>query len=75
MSDTLKSFHSNIVLNMSSRYEAAHAAPQGPGDSRPTALQIVKDEGLEGKLTDKVIFITGCSSGIGAETARALAAT
>ncbi|RFU78616.1 alcohol dehydrogenase [Trichoderma arundinaceum] len=58
-----------------SRYEEAHANPQGPGDARPTALQIVKDEGVVGKLNDKVIVITGTSSGIGIETARALAAT
>ncbi|MCJ1452110.1 hypothetical protein MMC28_002451 [Mycoblastus sanguinarius] len=60
---------------MSSRYAAAHRQPQGPRDSRPTALDIVKDEGVEGKLSDKVVFITGCSSGIGIETARALNAT
>lgn len=60
---------------MSSRYAASYKSPQGPGDSRPTALDIVKDEGLEGKLSDKVILITGCSSGIGIETARALSTT
>ena len=26
-------------------YTAAHANPQGAGDARPTALQIVRDEG------------------------------
>jgi NAD(P)-dependent dehydrogenase (short-subunit alcohol dehydrogenase family) len=56
-------------------YTAAHANPQGAGDARPTALQIVRDEGLEGKLTGKVMVITGATSGIGLETARALAAT
>lgn len=50
---------------MPSRYAAAHADPAGPGDGRPSALDIVKDEGLEGKLSDKVVLITGCSSGIG----------
>jgi NAD(P)-dependent dehydrogenase (short-subunit alcohol dehydrogenase family) len=53
----------------------AHANPHGPRDARPTALQIVQDEKLENKLTGKVMVITGVTSGIGLETARALAAT
>lgn len=32
---------------------------------------MVKDEGLEGQLADKSIFITGASSGIGVESAKA----
>lgn len=58
-----------------SRYAEAHSTPSGPGDARPTALQIIKDEGAEGKLAGKVIVITGTSSGIGIETARALKLT
>jgi len=58
-----------------SKYSAAHQNPQGPGDARPTAPQIIKDEGLTGKLTAKTILITGCSSGIGIETARTLSST
>ena len=58
-----------------SRYASAFANPAGPGDARPTALQIVKDEGAEGKLAGKTIVITGISSGLGIETARALSHT
>lgn len=58
-----------------SRYAEAHANLAGPGDARPTALQIIKDEGAEGKLAGRVIVITGTSSGIGIETARALSLT
>ncbi|KAI0114361.1 short chain dehydrogenase [Nemania sp. FL0031] len=58
-----------------SRYAEAHKNPAGPGDARPTALQIIKDNGREGTMKDKVFLVTGTSSGIGIETGRALAAT
>lgn len=58
-----------------SRYADVHKNTSGPGDARPTALQIVRDEGLEGALTDKVFLITGTSAGIGVEVGRAIAAT
>ncbi|CRK16092.1 Oxidoreductase calI like protein [Verticillium longisporum] len=58
-----------------SRYADTFVTPNGPGDARPTAQQIVKDEGAEGKLQGQVIVITGTSSGIGIETARVLALT
>ncbi|KAF7943970.1 hypothetical protein EAE96_010382 [Botrytis aclada] len=60
---------------MSNKYAAAHEKLLGPGDQRPTALRIVKDEELEGKLKDVVVLITGCSAGLGVETARAMFAT
>ncbi|OJJ49117.1 hypothetical protein ASPZODRAFT_60314 [Penicilliopsis zonata CBS 506.65] len=56
-------------------YAHLHTSPAGPGDTRPTALQIIHDQDLAHRLADKVILITGCSSGLGAETARALAVT
>lgn len=65
----------STTAGMSFRYAALHQYSKGPGDARPTALDIVKDEGLQGKLTDKVVLITGCSSGIGIETAKALNTT
>ena len=58
-----------------SRYQTLYAEQQGPGDARPTALEIVQDEDLVGKLTDKAVFITGANQGLGLETARALHAT
>ncbi|AEO58355.1 hypothetical protein MYCTH_2305625 [Thermothelomyces thermophilus ATCC 42464] len=60
---------------MGGRYADAHRDSQGEGDARPTALQIIKDEGVEGKLKGKVIVIAGATSGIGVETARALKET
>ncbi|KAL2816187.1 NAD(P)-binding protein [Aspergillus cavernicola] len=56
-------------------YASAHATPNGAGDARPTALQIIHDENLTSALKGKVIVITGATSGIGLETARALSAT
>ena len=64
-----------IPLITMDRYAEVHQTIKGPGDARPTALQIIRDENLEGKLTGRVAFITGCSSGIGIETARALYTT
>lgn len=58
-----------------SPYSEAHANPNGPGDARPTAMEIIRDEGMIDGLEGQAIVITGISSGIGVETARALAAT
>lgn len=44
-----------------SPYAAAHLEPQGAGDARPTALQIIHDEGVKDKLAGKVIVITGAT--------------
>ncbi|KAG9749416.1 short-chain dehydrogenase/reductase-like protein, partial [Aureobasidium melanogenum] len=53
-------------------YLEPHQSPAGPGDARPTATQVIKDLGLEGKLGNKTILITGGSAGLGVQTARAL---
>ncbi|TAQ87415.1 hypothetical protein B7494_g4245 [Chlorociboria aeruginascens] len=56
-------------------YQAAHASPSGAGDGRPTALQIISDEGLFNSLAGKTMLVTGTSSGIGVSTVAALHAT
>lgn len=53
-------------------YADRHESPSGPGDARPTAEQVIRDQNLVGQLHGKNVFITGCTSGIGLETARAL---
>lgn len=53
-------------------YAAAHVNPDGPGDVRPTAKQVLNDCKATGTLTGRSILITGASSGIGVATAAAL---
>ncbi|KAK2021692.1 short chain dehydrogenase [Colletotrichum zoysiae] len=54
-------------------YAEQHSKTTGPGDSRPTSIQVVQDQGLVGKWAGKVAIVTGCSpGGLGPETARAL---
>ncbi|KAJ9157657.1 Short chain dehydrogenase family protein [Pleurostoma richardsiae] len=57
------------------RYKEFYVEIHGPGDQRPTALKIIDDEGLVNKWTDKVVLVTGGTSAVGLETARALHAT
>lgn len=51
---------------------ADHQNVSSPADSRPTALDIIKDEKLDGMLKGKTVLVTGAASGLGLETARAL---
>jgi NAD(P)-dependent dehydrogenase (short-subunit alcohol dehydrogenase family) len=59
-----------------SRYTEVHrwANLKGPGDARPTAMQIIQDCGMQKDgLEGRNVVVTGVSSGIGTETALALA--
>ena len=58
-----------------SKYAQLYLHPNGPGDTRPTALDIVHEHGVQDQQSGKVIVITGCSSGLGIATGRALAET
>ncbi|KAI0179091.1 short-chain dehydrogenase [Hypoxylon sp. FL1284] len=68
---------SRVPFQLTGRYaeRSKWETINGPGDSRPTGLQVIEDEGFLGALGDKVFLVTGVSSGIGPETVRALAAT
>ncbi|CEJ81944.1 Putative Short-chain dehydrogenase [[Torrubiella] hemipterigena] len=57
------------------KYTQAFLDQNGPGDGRPTALDILQDNNCIGTMKDKVFLLTGSSGGIGIETGRALAAT
>jgi NADP-dependent 3-hydroxy acid dehydrogenase YdfG len=59
-------------LNPTNPYADAHVNPQGSGDARPTAIQIIQDEGLVNGMVGKIMLVTGSTSGIGVETVRAL---
>ena len=53
-------------------YAAQHEILNGPDDDRPSWLKVLQDCNAIGKLKGKTVLITGCSAGIGIETARAM---
>ena len=61
--------------NNTNRYASVHERPNGPCDGRPTAEQIIKDNDLFGKLSDKTMLVTGGSGGLGVDIVRQLART
>ncbi|OJJ47737.1 hypothetical protein ASPZODRAFT_15186 [Penicilliopsis zonata CBS 506.65] len=68
---------SRVPFQLSGRYAERNRweVLNGPGDSRATGNEIIQDEGLVSQWGDKVVLITGVSSGIGVETVRVLART
>jgi hypothetical protein len=68
---------SRVPFQLSGRYADRNRweVLEGPGDSRVTGQQVVEDEGLVNAWGDKVVLITGVTSGIGVQTVRVLAST
>ncbi|KAJ5957472.1 hypothetical protein N7501_011751 [Penicillium viridicatum] len=66
---------SRVPFQLSGRYAERNRweVLNGPGDSRVTGSEIIQGENLVGQWGDKVVLITGVSSGIGVETMRVLA--
>jgi short chain dehydrogenase len=62
----------NRMTSPGQPYAEVHQDPKGPGDARPTALRIIEDQQLMGKLSGRVFMVTGASSGLGIETVQAL---
>jgi len=57
------------------RYASVHPHAPNTKDERPTAEQVIADCGLKGAWKDRVVLVTGATSGIGLESAKALAST
>ena len=57
----------------SERYASLHTDPQGPGDARPTSLQILEDNDAVGRFNDKVFLVTGGSNGLGVDEVKMFA--
>lgn len=68
---------SQIPFQLAGRYAERNKweVLDGPGDSRVTGSQVVQDERLVNSWGDKVVLVTGVSSGIGVETVRAISST
>ena len=61
-----------VASSVAPFHPESYLNPQGPGDARPTAAQVVLELNPDRSLwRSAVVMITGCSSGIGVETARA----
>lgn len=57
----------------SERYASLHTDPKGPGDARPTSLQILEDNNAVGRFSDKVFLVTGGSNGLGVDEVKMFA--
>lgn len=56
-------------------YFDLHQNATGPGDQRPSAMQVVQEQDLFGKLGHVNILVTGGNSGLGWQTVKALHTT
>lgn len=57
----------------SGRYASLHTNPQGPGDARPTSLQILQDNDAISHFNGKVFLVTGGSNGLGVDEVKMFA--
>ena len=74
-SPIFKFISSNMAQTGPKPYAEAHRTLNGPGDGQPTALQILENEDLIGKMSDMTFLVTGGTAGLGEETVRTLSKT
>lgn len=59
---------------MKEAWQQAFDNPKGEGDARPTAMEVIDEEGVRGQWQGRVVLVTG-AAGLGGEAAKALVET